>query len=162
PWALSLALRFHADIALNADGDVVEAERLFGLALEAAEASGGRGAIARTLLFAGWTDWTRERYDEAIVTWRRALDLAREHGDRWELADALSDRGNAYRELGRLDEAEADLQLSVRISEELGERSLLPWTWRALAKVAQRRGDPEAAQERLRRAEEAEPGQHVE
>jgi tetratricopeptide (TPR) repeat protein len=236
PWALSLALRFHADIALNIDGDVEEAQRLFARALEAAEASGDPGAIARTLLFAGWVDWTRERFDDAIVTWERAKDLARqdrdrwaeiraltsisvarseqeryaearelagealevaqelgdqfsvavasiqvgrtlrytgdpgaalayfdrgiaifeEFGARWELADALSERGVAYRELGRLDEAEADLQVSVRISEELGERSLLPWTWRALAKVAQRRGDPEIAEERLRRAAEEE------
>ena len=236
PWAASLALRFHADIALNVDADVDEAERLFGEALAAAEESGDPGAISRTLLFAGWTDWTRERYEEAIATWRRAMDLAKERGDRWaqiraltsisvalgeqeqygearalaeealqvardlgdqfsvavasvqvgrtlrytgeaeravecfdrgiaifeefgarwELADALGERGIAQRELGRLDEAEADLQRSVRISEELGERSLLPWTWRALAKVAQRRGDRAEADERLRRADQEE------
>jgi class 3 adenylate cyclase/tetratricopeptide (TPR) repeat protein len=236
PWALSLALRFHADIALNVDVDVDAAEGLFAQALAAAEASDDPGAVARTLLFAGWTDWTRERYEDAIATWKRAMDLARESGDRWaqiraitsisvaraeqeqyaearslaeealgvardlgdqfsvavasvqvgrtlrytgeperaieyfdrgvaifeefgarwELADALSERGVAEREMGRLDEAEADLQRSVRISEELGERSLLPWTWRALAKVAQRRGDRAAEQERLQRAAEEE------
>jgi tetratricopeptide (TPR) repeat protein len=233
PWAFSLAARFHADIVLNIDRDADEAERLFGVALEAAEASGDTGAVARTLLFAGWVDFMRDRYDDAVDTWSRALALAREHRDRWaetralvsisvtrgdqerfdearslaedalaiaedlgdqfsvgvaavqvgrtlrytgqteaaleyferaiaifeefgarwELADALGERGIAYRELGRLDEAEADLQLSVKISEELGERSLLPWTWRALAKVALRKGDREEAQERMRRAE---------
>jgi class 3 adenylate cyclase/tetratricopeptide (TPR) repeat protein len=236
PWAFSLAARFHADIVLNIDGDVEEAERLFGLALEAAEASGDTGAVARTLLFSGWTDFMRERFDDAVETWRRALALAQknrdrwvetraltslsgargdqerfdearelaeealavardlgdqfsvgvaaiqvgrtlrhtgqteaaleyfergiaifeEFGARWDLADALGERGIAYRELGRLDEAEADLQLSVKISEELGERSLLPWTWRALAKVALRKGDREEAQERMRRADEEE------
>jgi class 3 adenylate cyclase/tetratricopeptide (TPR) repeat protein len=234
PWALSLALRFHADIVLNVQADVEEAERLFAMALSAAEASGVSGAVARTLLFSGWVPWTRDRFDDAIETWQRALGLARENADRWaetraltsisvaradqnqwdearelaeealqvaedlgdefsvgvatiqvgrtlrntgkveasleyfdrgieifeelgarwELADALGDRGVAYREQGRLDDAEGDLQLSVRISEELGERSLLPWTWRALAKVAQRRGDKAVAEERFRRADE--------
>ncbi len=240
PGALSLALRFHADIVLNMDRDLEEAERLFALALDAAEASDDKGAIARTLLFSGWTDFMMERFDRSIDTWQRALALARADGDRWaetraltsisvargdqgrfdealelaeqslavardlgdqfsvgvaavqvgrtlryggeperaleyfelgiaifeefgarwELADALGERGSAYQDLGRLDEAEADLQLSIRISEELGERSLLPWTWRALAKVSQRRGDPLAAQERLRRADEEETRTH--
>jgi hypothetical protein len=41
----------------------------------------------------------------------------------------------------------------------LGERSLLPWTWRALAKVALGKGDRATAKERLRRADEEETRQ---
>jgi tetratricopeptide (TPR) repeat protein len=68
----------------------------------------------------------------------------------------MAERGIAYREMGRLDEAETDLQAAVRISEELGERQLASWTWRALARVSQKRGDRAEEEERLRRAEEEE------
>jgi class 3 adenylate cyclase/tetratricopeptide (TPR) repeat protein len=235
-WTLALALRFLGDIAINVHADVDEAERLLGRALEAAESIDVPWAIARTLLFAGWVPWTRGDYAAAEPTWRRALAIAREHGDRWaevraltslsidlvemerldeatelieraaevaddmgdrfsaavatvqagrihaergdhagaiphfddgvaafadlaarwELGDALAARGISERELGRLDDAERDLQRAVRISEELGERQLAGWTWRALARVAESRGDEAGAQERFRRAEREE------
>jgi class 3 adenylate cyclase/tetratricopeptide (TPR) repeat protein len=234
-FALALALRFLGDIAINVEGDVDKAERLLDRSLEAAEALGEPFAIARSLLFAGWVPWTRDRYDEAEALWRRALTLAEENEDgwarvraltslsinrtdmddpeealrlidqasalaeergdqfsiavttvqrsrvfeelgrlekalpgfdrgiaifedlgaRWELADATAERGIVRRELGRLDEAEGDLRFAIRLSEELGELQLASWTWRALALVAERRGDHAEAEERFRRAKEA-------
>ena len=233
-WTLALALRFLGDIAINVEADVDAAEALLARSLEAAEAIDEPYAISRTLLFAGWVPWTRERYQDAEPIWRRALALAREHDDRWaevraltslsinrahmddyeeatklieeaqataeamddqfsmavttvqrgrvfgdleqfeesipyfdaaiaifadlgarwELADATAERGISNRELGRLDEAEEDLRQAVRISEELGERQLAGWTWRALARVAEKRGDLAEAEARFRRAEE--------
>ena len=85
----------------------------------------------------------------------RSLDL-HDLGARWELGDATAERGIAKRELGRLDEAEEDLRKAIRISEELGERQLASWTWRALAQVSERRGDKAEAEQRLRRSREAE------
>jgi class 3 adenylate cyclase/tetratricopeptide (TPR) repeat protein len=234
-FALALALRFLGDIAINYEADVDKAERLLGRSLEAAEMLGEPWAIVRTLLFAGWVPWTRQRYDEAEKIWQRALDMvdpkdywarvraltalsinrsemsdlegalelidqaskiAEEAGDqfsvgntaiqkarvfgdlgrgeeslpwfdrgvaifgdlgaRWELADARAARGIVMRELGRLDEAEEDLRFAIRIAEELGDRQLPGWTWRALAKVAELRGDKAEADERWRRSREAE------
>jgi len=234
-FALALALRFLGDIAINFEADVDKAEKLLDRSLRAAEELGDSMAIVRTLLFAGWVPWTRERFDEAEVIWRRALELvepndhwarvraltalsinrgemedlegalhlidearalAEEIGDqfsiantsvqkgrvlsdlgrheealpwfdrgvaifselgaRWELADARAARGIAKRELGRLDEAEEDLRYAIRIAEELGDRQLPGWTWRALAKVAELRGDTAEAEERWRRSKEAE------
>ena len=71
-------------------------------------------------------------------------------------APAPPPRGIAKRELGRLDEAEEDLRIAIRISEELGERQLASWMWRALAQVSERRGDKAEAERRLRRSREAE------
>jgi class 3 adenylate cyclase/tetratricopeptide (TPR) repeat protein len=244
PFALALALRFLGDIAINVDADLDRAEELLNRSLAAAESLGDPWAIVRTLLFAGWVPWTRNRYDEAEAIWRRALELAdpedgwarvralnslsinytggpqeamtssanaqeealklsdeasalaeqigdqfsiaittvqrarvlmdldraqdslscfdhaigifEDLGARWELGDATAERGIAKRELGRLDEAEEDLQTAIRISEELGERQLASWTWRALARVSERRGDPAEAEERHRRSQEAE------
>jgi class 3 adenylate cyclase/tetratricopeptide (TPR) repeat protein len=234
-FALALALRFLGDIAINFEADVDKAEMLFNRSLAEAEKLGEAMAIVRTLLFAGWVPWTRERFDEAEVTWRRALALvepkdhwarvraltalsinhgemkdvegalalideasalAEETGDqfsvantsvqkgrvlddlgrreealpwfdrgvaifselgaRWELADARAARGIAKRELGRLDEAEEDLRYAIRVAEELGDRQLPGWTWRALAKVAELRGDAAAAEEHWRRSKDAE------
>ncbi|MDQ2942906.1 MAG: hypothetical protein M3R21_04450, partial [Candidatus Dormibacteraeota bacterium] len=234
-FALALALRFLGDIAINYEAEVDKAEKLLDRSLQAAEKLGDSWAIARTLLFAGWVPWTRERFDEAEAIWRRALSivdgkdhwariraltalsinrnemhdpeaalqlideacaLAEETGDqfslantsvqkgrvlddlgrreealawldrgvsifselgaRWELADARAARGIAKRELGRLDEAEEDLRYAIRIAEELGDRQLPGWTWRALAKVAELRGDTAAAEEHWRRSREAE------
>ena len=234
-FALALALRFLGDIAINFEADVDKAEMLLDRSLKAAEKLGDPMAIVRTLLFAGWVPWTRDRFDEAEVIWRRALELvepndhwarvraltalsinrgemkdlegalhlidearaqAEEIGDqfsiantsvqkgrvlsdlgrheealpwfdrgvaifselgaRWELADARAARGIAKRELGRLDEAEDDLRYAIRIAEELGDRQLPGWTWRALAKVAELRGDSAAAEEHWRRSREAE------
>lgn len=220
-WALSAALRFRGDIALNASGDADQAGVLAGRALAAAERSGDERAIIRTLLFGGWVPWARDAFDEAEAVWLQALERARAAGDRWaeiraltslsvvssdqgridrtrelaseavalagelgdqfsmavasvglgralaeggngeegldwiergkvvfaelgarwEHADALRERGVTLRELGRLDEAEADLVSALRISEELGERVLTRWTRHALARVAERRGD---------------------
>ncbi len=76
-------------------------------------------------------------------------------GARWEYADALAERGVTRRELGLLDEAEADLRGAIRISEELGERQLASWTWKALARVAELRGDQAASEEHLARSRQA-------
>jgi len=235
PFALALALRFLGDIAINYEGDVDKAEGLLQRSLAAAERLGESRAITRSLLFAGWVPWTREKYDESEAIWRRALEtaedndswarvralnalsinhsemedhdgalrlvedarqLAEECGDqfsvamtavqkarvfddlgrreealpwfdegiaifadlgaRWEQADATAARGIARRELGRLDEAEEDLQFAVRVAEELGDRQLPVWTWRALARVSELRGDSAQAEERRRRSHQAE------
>jgi tetratricopeptide (TPR) repeat protein len=244
PFTLALALRFMGDIAINVEADLDRAEALLDRSLNAAEELGDPWAIARTLLFAGWVPWTRERYEDAGAIWRRALSmadpddgwarvralnclsinltggperlgpaalaaneealrlsdeasaLAEEIGDqfsiamtavqrarvlgdlgrreeampsfdravaifddlgaRWEYADAIAERGIAKRELDRLDEAEEDLLEATRISEELGERQLASWVWRALARVAERRGDHAEAGARHRRSKDAE------
>jgi tetratricopeptide (TPR) repeat protein len=95
------------------------------------------------------------RMEEALEAIEPGVAIFEELGARWEFADALAERGILKRELGRLDEAEEDLGLAIRISEELGERQLAGWTWTALARVSERRGDEAEAKERFERAEEA-------
>jgi tetratricopeptide (TPR) repeat protein len=85
----------------------------------------------------------------------RGIAIFAELGARWELADARAERGITKRELGRLDEAEEDLRYAIRASEELGERQLAGWTWRAFARVAELRGDSAEAEKRHRRSREA-------
>ena len=96
------------------------------------------------------------RYEESVPGFDFAIAVFEDLGAKWELGDAIAERGIAKRELGRLDEAEADLRKAIRISEELGERQLASWTWRALARVSERRGDHAEAEQRMRRSGEAE------
>jgi class 3 adenylate cyclase/tetratricopeptide (TPR) repeat protein len=235
PFAVALACRFLGDIAINYEADVDKAAELHEQSLAAAELMGDPWAIVRSLLFAGWVPWTRQKFEQAEAIWRRALEmadpkdswarvraltalsinrsemrdqngalelieeacrLAEEVGDqfsigntavqkarlldvlgrqeeslpwfdrgisifldlgaRWELADARAAKGIAERELGRLDAAEEDLRFAIRIAEELGDRQLPSWVWRALARVSEKRGDLGEAEERMRRSREAE------
>jgi class 3 adenylate cyclase/tetratricopeptide (TPR) repeat protein len=233
-FTLALALRFLGDMAINHEADVDKAKELLDRSLEAAERLQEPWAITRTLLFAGWVPWTRQRWDEAEALWQRALaaaepsdrwarvraltSLSINHGEmkdyagalklieearayaeeagdqfsiattsvqtaralhdfgrpaealpwfdrgiaifaelgaRWEHADARAARGIAKTELGMLDEAEEDLRYAIKVAEELGDRQLPSWTWRALARVAEKRGDTAEAEERMRRSREA-------
>jgi len=86
---LTHALRFLGDIAINVEADVNKAEALLDRSLSAAEKLGDQFAITRTLLFAGWVPWTRDRFEESEVIWRRALALAGTK-DRWARVRALT------------------------------------------------------------------------
>jgi tetratricopeptide (TPR) repeat protein len=96
------------------------------------------------------------RFEESLAWLDRGIAIFSELGARWELADARAERGISKRELGRLDEAEEDLRYAIRASEELGERQLQGWTWRAYARVAELRGDHAEAEKRHRRSRDAE------
>src|SRR5437773_7651575 len=106
-FALALALRFLGDIAINFEADVDKAERLLQRSLAAAERLGDAWAIVRSLLFAGWLPWTRERYDEAEKIWRRALETA-DPKDHWARVRALTALSINRSEMG---DREAALQL---------------------------------------------------
>jgi class 3 adenylate cyclase/tetratricopeptide (TPR) repeat protein len=136
--------------------DYEEARRLIEEAQAVALDLGDQFSLAVTLVQRGRLLAYTEHADEAVEHLTQAVAIFSDLGARWELADAMAERGIAYREQGQLDDAETDLQAAVRISEELGERQLASWTWRALARVSQKRGNRAEAEERLRRAEEEE------
>ena len=131
-----------------------EATQLIEEAQATAEAMDDQFSMAVTTVQRGRIFGDLEHYEESIPYFDAAIAIFAELGARWELADATAERGISNRELGRLEEAEEDLRQAVRISEELGERQLAGWTWRALARVAEKRGDHAEAEARFRRAEE--------
>jgi class 3 adenylate cyclase/tetratricopeptide (TPR) repeat protein len=139
----------HMDHLLESTTLIEEAQKL-------AEDMGDQFSVAVTTTQRGRLLGDEGRYSDAIPCFDSAIGLFGDLGARWELADATAERGIAKRELGLLDGAEDDLRFATRVSEELGERQLAGWTWRALAKVAERRGDHAQAEERLRRADEEE------
>jgi len=136
--------------------DLATALALVEEASSLAEEAGDQFSIGVTAVQKGRVLEDLGRQEEAIPWLDRGIAIFEELGARWEMADARAQRGIAKRDLGLLDEAEDDLRQAVKISEELGERQLAGWTWRALARVAERRGDQAEAMERLRRSQEAE------
>ena len=138
------------------EGALREALALSDEASALAEEIGDQFSIAMTTVQRGRILDDQGKFEESLPCFDRAIAVFEDLGARWELGDATAERGIAKRELGRLDEAEEDLRKAIRISEELGERQLASWTWRALAKVSERRGDKAEAEQRLRRSREAE------
>jgi len=136
--------------------DLEGALQLIDEASALAEETGDQFSVANTSVQKGRVFSDLGRNEEALPWFDRGIAIFSELGARWEMADARAARGIAMRELGRLDEAEEDLRYAIRIAEELGDRQLPGWTWRALAKVAELRGDAPAAEERWRRSREAE------
>ena len=135
----------------DADG----ALKLIDEASDLAEETGDQFSLANTSVQRGRVLDDLGRHEEALPWFDRGIAIFSELGARWEMADARAARGIAKRELGRLDEAEADLRYAIRNAEELGDKQLPGWTWRALAKVAELRGDEPAAAEHWRRSREA-------
>jgi class 3 adenylate cyclase/tetratricopeptide (TPR) repeat protein len=121
-----------------------------------AEETGDRFSVAVAAVQKGRVFEELGRHEESLPWFDRGVAIFAELGARWELADARAERGVAKRELGRLDEAEEDLRWAIRMSQELGERLLAVWAWRAFARLAERRGNHREAEERYRRSREAE------
>ncbi len=152
-WAEIRALT-SLSVSRSDQGDPEQARELAATAMEVATDLGDQFSVGVANVQVGRTLDDLGRTEEGLPYFDRGVSIFEELGARWEYADALRTRGTALRGLDRLDDAESDLQSSLRISEELGERSLIPAIWRALAKVAEGRGDRAAAEERLRRAAE--------
>ncbi|HXC79959.1 MAG TPA: adenylate/guanylate cyclase domain-containing protein [Candidatus Acidoferrum sp.] len=119
--ALTHALRFLGDIAINVEADVDKAELLLDRSLSAAEKLGDDFAITRTLLFAGWVPWTRDHFDEAEVIWRRALSLAGTK-DRWARVRALTSLSINQVERNNFDEAMRLIDEATALAEQTGDQ----------------------------------------
>jgi class 3 adenylate cyclase/tetratricopeptide (TPR) repeat protein len=120
-FALTHALRFLGDIAINVEADVDKAEALLDRSLSAAEKLGDQFAITRTLLFAGWVPWTRDRFEESEVIWRRALSLAGSK-DRWARVRALTSLSINRVETKDFEEALGLIEEASALAEETGDQ----------------------------------------
>jgi len=120
-FALALALRFLGDVAINFEADVDKAERLLQRSVAAAERLGDPWPMVRSLVFAGWVPWTRERYDEAEKIWRRALETA-DPRDHWARVRALTALSINHSEMGDREGALQLIDEAGALAEESGDR----------------------------------------
>jgi tetratricopeptide (TPR) repeat protein len=153
-WGRARALN-SLSIVRDSAGDHDVALQLSEEATAVAERIGDPFSVAITNVQRGRVLEDLGRFEEALPRLELGISTFQDLGARWELADATAERGEVLRELGHLDAAEEELRRAIRISEELGERQLSGWLWRALARVAEQRGDRREMEERLRRSREA-------
>jgi tetratricopeptide (TPR) repeat protein len=149
-YALTHALRFLGDIAINVEADVNKAEALLDRSLSAAEKLGDQFAITRTLLFAGWVPWTRDRFEESEVIWRRALALAGTK-DRWARVRALTSLSINRMETKDFDEALRLIEEASALAEETGDQFSVAVTAVQKGRVFEDLGRFEASLEWLNR-----------
>ena len=144
PSALAIALRYLGDIAINYEADVDKAEQLLNRSVKAAEERGDPWAIVRSLLFAGWVPWTRERFDESEAIWRRALELV-DPKDQWARIRALNALSINHTEMS---DHEAALQLvneASALADQAGDQFSVGNTSVQKARVLDDLGRPEEA-----------------
>jgi class 3 adenylate cyclase/tetratricopeptide (TPR) repeat protein len=144
-WTLALALRYQGDIAINVDGNLDEAEGLLADSLAAAGELDDAWAMSRSLLFAGWVPWTRERYDEADAIWHRALDLAEEHDDSWARVRALTALSINLSQQNRTEEAAKLIDQARELADEMGDRFSVAVTMVQRGRLDEDQGNHEEA-----------------
>lgn len=118
------------------------------------ESENTRG-ISANLNDIGSIHFFRQRYEQAAGYFQRAVAAAREAGSRNLEGMALSNLGEAYRELGRPGPAIGHLRLAQAIFDELGDKYGLSETAHQLGETYRRSGRPEDALEQFRQALES-------
>jgi hypothetical protein len=90
-------------------------------------------------------DLDRGRHDEAAAMLTRAYEIARDLGDRTEMAYALADTARVEVERGNLEAAAAALAWSLPRSVAAGVRIIVPLLLEAAGGLAAARGEDELA-----------------
>jgi tetratricopeptide (TPR) repeat protein len=140
PWAESRALITLAGI-VEPQHDQEEVLALGSQALAIAESSGDRFSEATAREVVGNALRRMMRLDEAAPHLDAGVTAHRELGSRWELASALTSRGNLHRLGGRTEESLRDLREAFRLFRDLQDRSMISWAAASLARVLAPTGD---------------------
>ena len=119
-------------------------------ALDAARDRAAVGALPRVLNLIARDQATTDRWARADATYREAIDLARESGQKTELAFGVAGLAWLLARRGRADECRAYAAEAAELSGALGTRLPLLWATNALAELELATGAPERAAERLR------------
>ncbi|MFL5519330.1 MAG: tetratricopeptide repeat protein [Gemmatimonadales bacterium] len=119
PRVAAMGRTGRAEIALRR-GDAALAETTAQLAIEHLESLGDPMNEADARRVFGVACAAQQRYDEALASLARAVEIAREHGHALIAAESLRDRVDVYVRLGDRDLARADARDSLAIFEKLG------------------------------------------
>ncbi len=139
-WAETRALISLAGIVAET-GDEAESLALASEGLVIAEGKRDRFSIATARDQVAAALRRMNKLDEGLGHADAAVEGFRELGARWELASALTSRGQVHRLAGRLEEAVRDLREAYRLCRELKTQSMITWTTGSLAKVLAETGD---------------------
>ena len=119
PRVAAMGRTGRAEIALRR-GDAALAETTALLAIEDLESLGDPMNEADARRVVGVARAAQQRYDDALASLARALEIAREHGHALIAGETLRDRVDVHVRLGDRDRALADARDSLAIFEKLG------------------------------------------
>ncbi|UYP20409.1 LuxR C-terminal-related transcriptional regulator [Rhodococcus sp. Z13] len=142
-------LRAHHDhwAALHAlfCGDTARAIALYEAAVSVHRAYGDDAAYLTALFQLAMAQAYDGRLDEALVTCGRVVEVADEHGERWNKAYALWVSGVAYFHLGRLADSVRVARQALRIQRDFKDKICTALSIELLAWSAGAEGDHEEA-----------------
>lgn len=109
---------------------------------------------ARALAALGWaleldTEIGNSSYLEALSTYDQAIEIFESHDTALDLAQALERRGEVHRRLGRLEEAQEDLEYALKLLDPDAGPMQEGWIQLGLGAVLSDRGGLEEAYEHL-------------
>jgi len=128
--------------------DPEKAAALLDRAIALARERGDRRLLAKLLWNKSQTGLWRGDEDAGVGAGLGSEAIAREIGDKEQLAFTLNSLGHAYRELKRLDEAETVLKESIALFHEVGNRPLEADSLSTLAFIHLYRGEVDEAERR--------------
>jgi len=121
--------------------DPEKAATILERSIRLARERGDRPLLAKLLWNKTQTDLWRGADDAGVAAGRESEAIARDIGDKEQLAFTLNSLGQAFRELARLDDAEAVLKESIALFHEVGNKPLEADSWSTLAFIHLYRGD---------------------
>ncbi|MEO8468748.1 MAG: tetratricopeptide repeat protein [Chloroflexota bacterium] len=133
------ALTNNLGIVAQHEGDMDRARELGLRALDLYTGLGERRWICSCLINLAWMDAQAGRNEDALLHGNEAVRLAREVGDRLNLAIAQNNIGDALRDLNRLDEAGGAYGAAVEAYRDLGDTGPLMALLEDVAILATRR-----------------------
>jgi class 3 adenylate cyclase/tetratricopeptide (TPR) repeat protein len=148
PWAEARALGTLATIA-SETGDELDSLALASEALSISESTRDRFSVSVAREAVGNALRRQWRLQDAVPHLDGAVETFRELGARWELASALTSRGNLRRMSRQPEDAVRDVREALRLCRELKERSILDWTAGTLIDALAEAGDTKAARQIL-------------
>ena len=100
----------------------------------------------------GYLHRMRGRQEDAIDAYGESIAIARRHGERYSEAVQLVNRGIAWVDLGRLEQAQTDMERCAELAEELALTAVQAYANAHLGRIIARLKTPAEARPRLRKA----------
>ena len=124
-YELANLLAWEAGLVLSTTGEIQQALQWVEEGLQLSEKTRHYHAFCRNIFTKGHCLQRLHRYEEAVICYKQGIESARELGDRQELSIGLASLGDAYNNMGQVDDAYPLWQEALKLSYSTGHRDAL-------------------------------------